>query len=82
MGEIPVDGLIAICAFRYALGRMTYVVDHVADWLIANRELLSAHDRALIVNEIEEARRMMRSGLPLSNRWVVVLEAMTRDSPP
>jgi hypothetical protein len=31
--EITVDAGMLLCAFRYALGRRTYVVSEVTDWL-------------------------------------------------
>lgn len=71
------DRLIAIAAFRYALGRASYIVSHVADWLIANRDQLSAHDRALIVREIDEAAMIGRLGHDCDIRdWERVREAM------
>ena len=46
--------LVLLCAFRYALGRSTYVVRAIAETLIAHRDRLSAADRALVVREIRE----------------------------
>lgn len=75
---VPFDRLIAICAFRYALGRMTYMVEHVSSWLMANRDRLSAHDRALIVREIDEAAERGGLGMPVDQaRWTRVQSAMT-----
>lgn len=51
----PADRLIAIAAFRYALGRMTYMPSHVAQWLEQHKDKLSDADRALIALEINEA---------------------------
>ena len=59
----PADRLIAICAFRYALGRMTTMPSHVAGWLIANKDRLSLPDRELIVREIDEAAENRRLGM-------------------
>lgn len=71
------DRLIAIAAFRYALGRASYIVSHVADWLIANRDQLSVHDRALIAREIDEAAEHNRLGHDCDVRdWQRVREAM------
>lgn len=59
----PADRLIAIGAFRYALGRMTSMPSHVVGWLIAHEAKLSAADRALIVREIDEAADQRRLGM-------------------
>lgn len=71
------DRLIAIAAFRYALGRASYIVSHVADWLIANRDQLTAHDRAMIVREIGEMAERDALGHDCDIRdWERVREAM------
>ena len=49
------DRLILICAFRYALGRMTYIPDVVSEEIINNWNSLSKHDKKLIQKEIKEA---------------------------
>lgn len=54
----PRDGLalsedILFYAFRYALGRMTYAVEHVAEALIANAPRLSPRLRDLVLKEID-----------------------------
>lgn len=43
------------CAFRYALGRKTYVVDSVCNTLYKFKDYLSRHDKIRIIKEIEEA---------------------------
>ena len=71
------DGLLAVCAFRYALGRRTYVVTHVADWLIANRYKLSRSNKDLIVREIHEQDLRWGLGDDCDRRdWLRVREAM------
>ena len=74
---ITCDGLTVICAFRYALGRRTYAVGHIARWLIANRNNLEDRDRTLIVREIGEARARNNLGDTCDVRdWERVEEAM------
>ncbi len=46
--------LILICAFRYALGRRTYVVDSVVKAIHNEWGLLQDSDRELMVREILE----------------------------
>lgn len=62
-GMFLADRLIAISAFRYALGRKTYIPGHVVDWLLTNRSKLTRHDRDLIVREIDEADRLQQLGM-------------------
>lgn len=47
-------GLMAMGAFRYCLGRMTYIVNECADWIISNWENFHPGTRVLIENELEE----------------------------
>ena len=54
------DGVIVpehfvICAFRYALGRQTYVVSEVVEWLKYNFQFLSDFHKSLIKKETQEA---------------------------
>ena len=49
------DRLILIAAFRYALGRMTYMPSVVAGAIESCWPELTEHDRRLIRNEINEA---------------------------
>ena len=48
------DGLMAMAAFRYCLGRMTYIVGDCERWIFANWENFPANVRALIQREVEE----------------------------
>ncbi len=49
------DELVALAAFRYALGRMTYIVSSIVDFLEQNWDNLPAPSQALIHKEIQEA---------------------------
>lgn len=50
------DSTILICAFRYALGRRTYVVGSIVREIHRVWNSLSERDRELIVGEIGEYR--------------------------
>ena len=52
---IHADDLIVVSAFRYALGRMTYVTGSTSEWLLRYWDRLSPPTQALIVREIQEA---------------------------
>ena len=50
-----VDEVVLISAFRYALGRATYVVSEVAKAIECNMDRLSPNMIRLIIKEISEA---------------------------
>ena len=49
------EDLMVIAAFRYCLGRMTYIAGVCADWLVDKWPELPPHSRALIRTELERA---------------------------
>lgn len=49
------DDLMVIAAFRYCLGRMTYVVGECADWIIEQWPNFSERSKIIIRRELEEA---------------------------
>ena len=74
MDGIIVPESFVICAFRYALGRQTYVVSEVVEWLQYNFQFLSDFHKSLIKKETQEAIDMgiiSDIDLPL---WKRVLE--------
>lgn len=46
---------MAMCAVRYCIGRMTYVVSDCCDWLRAVWPHLREHTRNIIRRDIDEA---------------------------
>ena len=48
------DGLMALAAFRYCLGRMTYIVGDCERWVFANWEHFPESVRKLIQRDLEE----------------------------
>lgn len=66
---------IAFYAFRYALGRMTYVVSDVCTYLKENAERLMAPTRNKIIKEIEYAIKGDRAGLQMDvEEWLIVVK--------
>lgn len=49
------DGLMAVAAFRYSLGRMSYIVADTVDWLIFNWSIIPPSARKIIQRDLEEA---------------------------
>ena len=74
MGKMIADDLIAVAAFRYALGRKTYIVSHIARWLIANKDALR-RDAPLYVREIDKALECSALGMDIDRaEWMRVRE--------
>ena len=48
------DEQILICAVRYAVGRQSYIVGIVAEYVAHKCEALSEHCKAIIIRDIEE----------------------------
>ena len=57
--------ILLFCAFRYALGRQTYVVGAIADIIKANWNHMPASRRAFYKKEINEAVEMGFAGSEL-----------------
>jgi hypothetical protein len=49
-----VDETVLFCAFRYAIGRKTYVVSSVVDSILTNWDSISLASKELFVKEIHE----------------------------
>lgn len=59
-----------VCAFRYALGRMTYVVDAVASEIENQIEYISTKSLVLIRKEITDALNENKAGMQMDvERW-------------
>ena len=70
-------------AFRYSLGRMTYAVATVSDYLIDNWHRLKPHTREQIIEEIREAIKRDSAGMDCDiNRWksILLLESATSNT--
>lgn len=84
--------LMAIAAFRYCVGRQTYIVGACADWLIESWPLFSDNTKAVIQRDLiaefqrdDEARARGESYRPLGwdcdrNDWERVRKLWERQS--
>jgi DNA-binding GntR family transcriptional regulator len=72
--ELSVDEeIILSCAFRYALGRMTYVVSVVGEELIKKQHLLGENFKYRTVKEIDEADASGSLGMDMDKEvWMKV----------
>lgn len=69
----PFPDEITFYAFRYALGRMTYAVQTVTDYIADHINEVSEQSRLLMIEEITEAEA--RNGLGMAcdkERWVAL----------
>lgn len=73
---------ILVCAFRYALGRATYVVSIVVNELHSNWSELRESDRELIVREIlEHKKKFGKIGHDIDEReWMTLVERYNTES--
>ena len=81
---IQADYLIMTAAFRYALGRQSYIVGHVADWIIRYADCMPEHDALRIIKEIDEQAEDGSLGMDMDKAcWRRVQEmlraSLTRD---
>ena len=79
---ISPDESILICAVRYALGRMSYIVGEVANYVFFKRKTLSKECIDIIIRDIEEEMERYHSagyklGMDCDERtWKNLLEAL------
>lgn len=77
---------ILICAVRYALGRMSYIVGVVADYVAVKQPDLTKECINIIIRDIEEElERYHRCGQTLGmecdeRTWVRLLERLKGDN--
>lgn len=80
--EITTDELTLLCAFRYALGRRTYIVHHVADEIIKNKNNLTDADKYIIIKEITEAEERDGLGMECDKQvWIKVRDVLSKTLP-
>jgi hypothetical protein len=70
--------MLAISSFRYALGRMTYIVGETADFLNSYKDQLTPNTKALIIREIEEAKGL---GMKIDEEdWLRLRDILKQES--
>ena len=79
------DEQILICAVRYALGRMSYIVGIVCDYVKSKRNELSENCKNIIIKDIEESveyhhRIGYTVGMECDERdWMDLLEILKQE---
>ena len=66
---------LIISAFRYALGRRTYISSTMSEYLLQNTNLLSVDNKQLIINEIKVKLKLNELGDECDkSNWLEVLD--------
>jgi hypothetical protein len=81
--ETDLEQFVVIAAFRYTLGRRSYAVSIITQWLIKNWDNIGVNDQNLIRREIQDALDHDCAGMEMDKqRWRQVLacgEKHTKD---
>ena len=75
---------LAFCAFRYALGRMTYITKTVSDILIKMNQkgLLTYWTKEQMIRELEDAIEHNKAGMDIDKQyWQALLTELTPNVP-
>lgn len=69
------DDLMTLAAFRYCLGRKTYIVSHCVDYLRKHWDQIPINTKALICKEIEKAFETKSYGMEMDKKeWQRILD--------
>lgn len=80
MSMCVVESGVLISAFRYAIGRKSYVTDEISRAITANVANMSREDKQLIVNEITDAIENDEAGMAMDvETWVNVKIQLTKN---
>ena len=72
--ETDLEQFVVIAAFRYTLGRRSYAVSIITQWLIKNWDNIHINDQNLIRSEIQDALDHDCAGMEMDKQeWERVL---------
>lgn len=70
---------LLVCSFRYALGRMTYIVSDIVDIIIRHKKDLQPNAKELMIREIKWALDHNQAGMQCDREeWGRLLNELTR----
>lgn len=73
------EEIFTLCAFRYALGRMTYVVGSVVESIIRMKSQLTANACTVMIRDIDEAEQRNALGMNCDREdWLMLREVLKR----
>ncbi len=68
---------LIFCAFRYSLGRKTYIVGHICDIIARHKDDISAETKSKMVQEINVAISMGQAGMGMdTDEWKKLAEVL------
>ena len=82
---MSIEEEILVCAVRYALGRMSYVVGDVCKYIANRKDSLTKHCRLIIISDIEREIEMYhRLGRTCGHEcdekdWLKLLDVLRQD---
>lgn len=80
MNDAEINDLM-VCAFRYALGRRSYITYTISDLLIKHKDKLSAQSRQVILRDIQVAFDKNNYGMEMDKEvWLKLQEELTNES--
>lgn len=72
---------LLICSFRYALGRMTYIVSDIVDIIIHHKKDLQPNAKELMIREIKWALDHNQAGMRCDREeWERLLNELTTNN--
>ncbi len=73
---------IMFYAFRYALGRMTYAAQEVAEYIEEHADDLTDSDRLLIIKEARDAIHRDQAGMKMDvDAWMSMVRKLEENNP-
>lgn len=78
MDNMEINDLM-VCAFRYALGRKTYITGAISDLLIKYKDKLSVQSREAILRDIKKAFDTNNYGMEMDKEvWAKLQEELEK----
>lgn len=70
-----IDDLMTVAAFRYCLGRASYIVSHCVEYLCKHWDQIPGNTKRLIHNEIQRAFEIKTYGMEMDKKqWQKILD--------
>ena len=79
-GNIEDLSAMLVCAVRYALGRRTYIVDWVCEFIRNNTNLLIEKDKKVIIRDIEQQEEYGYGDKCDEEDWLALLDYLKKRS--
>lgn len=83
---MSLDEEIIICAVRYALGRRTYIVQDVIQYILKNKDSISGYCKNIIIRDVTEhlsTYKRLKLGYcygEFEKAWIVLVKRLRGES--